>query len=165
MAKSTISHPQTTRQPTQTQPAPTLITRITELVHACFTGLYVETHEPEEAIRDLTQLARSESWRLGIWDCDAGLKFPCEEVPLPVNPNDLADPLAVLRSSGQLSTGAGTTLLVFQNFHKFLGSTEILQALSRQVSQGKHTRTFFVILAPVVNLPAEIEKQFIVVEH
>lgn len=143
----------------------TLITRITELVQACFTGLYIESHEPEEAIRDLTQLCRSESWRLGIWDCDSGLAFPVEEVPLPVNPNELADPLAVLRASSQLSTGASTTLLVFENFHKFLGSTEILQALSRQTSRGKHSRTFFVILAPTVSLPPEIEKQFIVVEH
>jgi hypothetical protein len=166
----TKPHTTTTRQratattPT-TRPTNTLIARITELVHACFTGLYIETHEPEEAVRDLTQLAHRESWRLGIWDCDAGLKVPCEEVPAPVNPNDLADPLAVLRSCGQLSSGAETTLLVFQNFHKFLGSTEILQAVQRQVSSGKHTRTFIVILAPVVNLPAEIEKQFIVVEH
>jgi len=157
----------TAREPSapNTSPTPTLISRITELVHACFTGLYVETREPEEAVRDLTQLARRESWRLGIWDCDGGLKFPCEELPLPVSPNDLADPLAVLRAAGQLSSGAGTTLLVFENLHRFLGSTEILQALSRQVSHGKHTRTFVVILSPVVTLPAEIEKQFIVIEH
>jgi len=32
-------------------------------------------------------------------------------------------------------------LLVFEHFRKFLGSTEILQALSRQVSRGKHSRT------------------------
>lgn len=83
----------------------TLITRITELVQACFTGLYIETHEPEEAVRDLTQLCRSESWRLSIWDCDGGLRFPCEEVPVPGNPNELADPLAVLRTSSQLSMG------------------------------------------------------------
>lgn len=29
------------------EPTPTLISRITELVHACFTGLYVETREPQ----------------------------------------------------------------------------------------------------------------------
>ena len=113
---------------------------------------------------DLTQLARAESWRLGIWDCDAGLRFPCEPVPLP-NASETNDPLAVLRAAGEISNGASTTLLVLQNFHRFLGSTEILQAVQKQVSAGKHTRTFVVILAPVVNLPPEIEKQFIVVEH
>jgi len=115
-------------------------------------GLSIETREPEEAVRDLTQLARRESWRLGIWDCDAGLAFPWKNTP-PASPTDTNDPLAVLRSAGQLSQGAATTLLVLQNFHRFLGSTEILQAVQKQVSAGKHTRTFVVILAPVVNLP------------
>jgi len=154
MRKSTTT-PTTTREPPPT--TTTLVTRITELVHACFTGLYIETREPEEAVRDLTQLARRESWRLGIWDCDAGLTFPCENTP-PASPTDTNDPLAVLRSAGQLSQGAATTVLVLQNFHRFLGSTEILQAVQKQVSAGKHTRTFVVILAPVVNLPPEIEK-------
>lgn len=166
MAKTSPST--ATRQPTLPStpaPATTLAGKVTELVHACFTGLYIESHEPEEAIRDLTQLARRESWRLGIWDCDSGLAFPCAEVPVPVNPSDLSDPLAVLRSAGQLSQGSETTLLTFQNFHRFLGSTEVLQAVQKQVSVGKHTRTFIVILAPVVNLPPEIEKQFMVIEH
>jgi hypothetical protein len=162
MAKSTTG-PNTTQQPTAPT-SPTLTSRLHELVSACFTGLYIETREPEEAIRDITQLARRESWRLGIWDCDSGLAFPCENAP-PASPTDTNDPLAVLRSAGQLSTGAGTTLLVLQNFHRFLGATEILQAVQKQVASGKHTRTFVVILAPVVNLPPEIEKQFIVVEH
>ena len=35
----------------------------------------------------------------------------------------------------------------------------------KKVSRGKHTRTFIVILAPVVTLPPGIEKQFIVFEH
>ena len=160
MRRSTKTTTSTSTPPPPT--TPTLAARITELVHACFTGLYIETREPEEAIRDITQLARRESWRLGIWDCDSGLAFPCENAP-PVGPADTNDPLAVLRSAGQLSTGSGTTLLVLQNFHRFLGATEILQAVQKQVSSGKHTRTFVVILAPVVNLPAEIEKQFIVV--
>ena len=74
MAKANATTPPTTREPPRTTlNHTTLITRITELVHACFTGLYVESREPDEAIRDLTQLARAESWRLGIWDCDAGL--------------------------------------------------------------------------------------------
>ena len=124
------SNATTTSTPPPTSTCPTLATRITELVSACFTGLYVETREPEEAVRDITQLARRESWRLGIWDCDSGLTFPCENAP-PASPTDTNDPLAVLRSAGQLSTGSGTTLLVLQNFHRFLGATEILQAVQK----------------------------------
>ena len=141
-----------------------LSTRLTELVHACFTGLYIETLEPEEAVREISALARAASWRLGIWDCDAGLTFLGQDVAVPTA-TDTVDPLAVLRAAGQLSQGSETTLLVLRNFHRFLNATEILQAVQKQVTAGKHTRTFIVVLAPVVNLPPEIEKQFIVVEH
>ena len=141
-----------------------LTTRLTELVHACFTGLYIETLEPEEAVREISALARAASWRLGIWDCDAGLTFPGQDAAVPTA-TDTVDPLAVLRAAGQLSQGSETTLLVLRNFHRFLNATEILQAVQKQVTAGKHTRTFIVVLAPVANLPPEIEKQFIVVEH
>ena len=51
------------------------------------------------------------------------------------------------------------------NFHRFLNSAEIVQALASQVSSGKQNRTFVVILSPVVQIPTELEKQFVVIEH
>ena len=51
------------------------------------------------------------------------------------------------------------------NFHRFLNSTEIVQAVASQLSAGKQNRTFVVILAPVVQIPLELEKQFVVIEH
>jgi len=153
--------------PNTTTPTPSLsalVSRLSELVAACFTGLWIETHEPDEAIREITTLARSEHWRLATWDCDAGLTLPVADTPAPV-PQDTTDPLAVIRAASQLSQGSTTTLLVLRNFHRFLNSTEIIQAIERQVSQGKHTRTFLVVLAPVTQIPAELEKLFTVVEH
>lgn len=161
--RKSVSQPTTT--PRTHPQANCLTTRLTELIHACFTGLYIETQEPEEVLRELTALSRRESWRLGVWDCDSGLLFPGESDRPTGAPSETTDPLAVLRSAGQLSNGAGTTLLVFQNFHRFLGATDVLQAVQKQASAGKHNRTFIVIVAPVVSLPPEIEKQFIVVEH
>lgn len=160
-----LATPEPAAPPTPTPtPEPQLLGRVRELVHACFSGVYIETLEPDEALRELAQLAQRESWRLGAWDCETGLTLPERETTLP-DMAGVTDPLAVLRAAGQLSAGAGTTLLVFRNLHRFLGATDLLEALSRQVACGKHTRTFLVILAPVVILPPEIEKQFIVVEH
>lgn len=51
------------------------------------------------------------------------------------------------------------------NFHRFLGSAEIVQALAQQIWAGKQNRTFVVILSPVVQLPIELEKLFAVIEH
>ena len=40
-----------------------------------------------------------------------------------------------------------------------------MQALVRQISDGKSTRTIFVVLAPVVQIPVELEKLFVVIDH
>jgi hypothetical protein len=37
--------------------------------------------------------------------------------------------------------------------------------LARQITSGKQNRTFVVILSPVVNIPAELEKQILVIDH
>jgi hypothetical protein len=46
-----------------------------------------------------------------------------------------------------------------------LQSAEIVQALAKQLASGKQNRTFVVILSPVVQVPIELEKLFVVVEH
>jgi hypothetical protein len=141
-----------------------LTTRLHELVSACFSGIWITTHEPTEAIRDLTTLCRAESWRLGTWDCDRGMTFPFEPIQMP-GVTDSQDPLAVIRSLPDISNGSGTTLTVFENLHRFLGSTEIIQALARQLHAGKQTRCFVVVLAPDIQIPPELEKLFTVIDH
>jgi hypothetical protein len=69
---------------TTTTPPATLSSltfRLHELISACFSGIWITTHEPTEAIRDRTTLCRAESWRLGTWDCDRGMTFPFEPLP------------------------------------------------------------------------------------
>jgi hypothetical protein len=141
-----------------------LTTRLHELVSACFSGIWITTHEPTEAIRDLTTLCRAESWRLGTWDCDRGMTFPFEPIQMP-GVTDSQDPLAVIRSLPDIANGSGTTLITFENLHRFLGSTEIVQALARQLHAGKQTRCFVVVLAPDIQLPPELEKLFTVIDH
>ena len=62
-------------------------------------------------------------------------------------------------------TEDSSAVLVLVNFHRFLQSAEIVQALAKQLASGKQNRTFVVILSPVVQVPTELEKLFIVIEH
>jgi hypothetical protein len=55
--------------------------------------------------------------------------------------------------------------LVLVNFHRFLQSAEIVQALAQQISSGKVNRSFVVILSPVIQIPVELEKLMVIVEH
>ena len=159
MAKTT---PATTRQLPPT--TPTLTSRLHELVSACFTAIWVQTHEPQEAVRELTSLCLAESWRLGTWDCDRGMTFPLEPIQMP-GVTDTQDPLAIIRALPSVANGSGTTLAVFENLHRFLGATEIIQALARQIHAGKNSRCVVIVLAPAVQIPAELDKLFTVIDH
>jgi hypothetical protein len=76
-----------------------------------------------------------------------------------------AIPLAAIRSVNSLAGEDSSAVLVLVNFHRFLPSAEIVQALARQLAHGKQNRTFVVILSPVVQVPTELEKLFVVIEH
>ena len=138
----------------------TLKERLTEYVRACFTGLWIESHEHEDALRDMAQLCAEQNWQLATWNIDTGLAIgqsgDNEQTP--------TDPLAAIRML-RSATGDTATLLVLSNFHRFLNSAEIVQALAEQLVAGKQTRAFVVVLAPVVQIPIELEKLFVVLEH
>ena len=138
----------------------TLSQRLAEYVRACFTGIWIESHEHEDALAEIAQLSRAESWRLATWDIDRGLSVGGHQSD-EVGP----DPLAAVRALSALAEPDGTALLVLANFHRFLNSPEIVQALGRQIITGKQNRTFVVILSPVVQIPVELEKLFVCLEH
>src|SRR5438552_12790513 len=141
----------------------TLAERLSEFVRACFTGLWIKTFEPDDALAEIARLCRQNRWNLASWDVDRGLSVAGQtETSVAVN---AADPLAAIRALNALASTDGTAVLVLRNFHRFLNSVEIVQALDTQLAAGKQNRTFVVVLAPVVQIPVELEKQFLVLDH
>ena len=47
-----------------------------EYIAACFTGLWVQSFEHDDAIREIGQLAHERQWQLAVWDIDQGLRLP-----------------------------------------------------------------------------------------
>src|SRR6056297_2771560 len=139
----------------------TLTERTRELVQACFSGIWIQSHEHTDAIDELAGLCRDEAWPIAVWDVDAGLRSATDR-PLETA---AADPLSAVRTLAGMATDDGAAILVLKNFHRFLQSPEIIQAVSQAVVQGKSLRTILVVLSPVVQLPVELEKLFVVVEH
>ena len=138
--------------------------RLDEYVRACFTGLWVESHEHEDALAEIRQLCSRRQWRLAIWDIDRGLRGTGQQ-DQPASGDSDNDPLAAIRALGALAADDGSALLVLKNFHRFLQSAEIVQALAHQIVSGKQSRTFVVILSPIVQIPVELEKLFVVIGH
>lgn len=135
--------------------------RLMEYVSACFTAMWIESHEHQDALTEIATLCREEDWRLATWDIDAGLSIPGQGE----SDTGGSDPLAAIRAVNALATPDGTAILVLQNFHRFTQSAEVVQALARQIVAGKQIRTIIVILSPVVQIPTELEKMFVVIEH
>lgn len=137
-----------------------LTKRLGEYVRACFSGIWVTSHDHQDALVAIAQLCHQEDWRLATWDIEQGLKVPGAEIEATGN-----DPLAAIRAVNSLVAPDGTAILVLQNFHRFLQSAEIVQAIAQQIIAGKQNRTILAVLAPVVQLPIELEKLFVVIEH
>ena len=115
-----------------------------EYVAGCFTGIWVQTQEPHEAVSDIQSLCSDESWRYGEWNIDQGLRVGGQAV------EDGQDPLSAVKSAAAM--GSETSIIILENFHRFLSSAEIVQALVSQLQAGKQTRSIIVVLAPVMEL-------------
>jgi hypothetical protein len=142
----------------------TLAERLSEYVRAAFSGIYVRSHEHDDAIAEIARLCRDQGWSLATWDVHRGLSL-AGRAEGSNSVSGAADPLAAIRSLGAMASPDGTAVLVLRNFHRFLGSAEVVQAIDSRISNGKQDRTFVVILSPVVQIPVELERQFVVVEH
>ena len=135
--------------------------KLTEYIAAAFTGIWIQSFEHEDALAEIAKLCRQHEWSLAVWDVDRGLQAGDENS----QSTGMNDPVAAIKSLNALASTEGSALLVLPNFHRFLGSAEIIQALAHQIHQGKQNRTFVVILSPLVQIPLELEWQFVVIEH
>lgn len=141
-----------------------LTEQLTDYIHAAFTGFWVQTHEPDEAEREIVQHAREKHWKIAVWDMATGLRIP-GNANRSTQEAGAGDPLAAMRAFPALADPEGTAILVLHNFHRFLNSPEVIQNVFAQLIAGKQQRTFLVVLSLLVQIPVELEKLFVVLEH
>ena len=114
----------------------TLTDRLTEYVHAAFTGLWVQTHEPDEAEREILRHAREAKWTIAVWDIANGLRVTATAAGN--RPGTGAnDPLVALRALPALADSDGTALLLMHNLHRFLTNPEVIQTAFAQLIAGR----------------------------
>jgi hypothetical protein len=141
-----------------------LTKRLTEYISAAFTGIWIQSAEHDDALAEIAQMCREQNWRLAVFDIERGLQLPAQGNGQSANAGG-NDPLAAIRSINALASADSSAILVLVNFHRFLQSAEIVQALAQQISSGKQSRAFVVILSAVVQVPVELEKLMVIVEH
>jgi len=133
--------------------------RLGEYIAAAFTGIWIQSHEHHDALIEIARMCKDNKWTLATWDIDRGMQSNGQAAA------GTSDPLAAIRTLPSLASKNSSARLVLPNFHRFINSTETVQALARQIQDGKTSRTFVVVLSPVVQIPTELEKAFVVIEH
>ena len=93
-----------------------LAERLTEYVSAAFSGLWIESHEHDDAIREIARLCAEKNWRLATWDIEQGLKIPGQKTSADAGAND---PLAAIRAINALAGENSSAILVLDQFSPF----------------------------------------------
>lgn len=127
---------------------------VAEHVRAGFSGIWIESHEHDQAIKELEAVCASEQWKLLTYDVAKG-----------VNGDGNGDPISALKSLKSLARQDSMAILAAPNFHRMLGNGEVLQHVYHALVEGKELGTFLIVLAPVVQIPPELEKLFVVLRH
>src|SRR5262245_52477483 len=118
-----------------------LTDRLTDYVHAAFSGLWVHTQEPDEAERDILRHAERLHWDVAVWDVARGLRRPASPDAPQANAGP-GDPLAVLRALPGPAEPGGTALVLLHQFHRFWANPEVVQTAFNRLVAGKQQRTF-----------------------
>jgi len=141
----------------------TLAQTVGEYVAAGFSGLWLRTFEPDEAIRELAELAREAVYDFSVWDVSNGL--------VSVSDKSTAVKAGALQflnaemAKGQTARNGPGSITVLRHFNRFLVA-ETIQALEHVLFRGKANARFYIIMTvPSVTVPTELEKMFLVIDH
>jgi len=125
---------------------------ITNYMKAGYPAIYINTTESDRAIKSI----HADKYESFAWDCLQGIVSPETNRTI----EDIIDPLGALNwlSDRQES------ILIVQNFHHFLGSVEIIQAITNNIHIYKGIGSCLVMAGPHLTLPPEIEKYFTILD-
>ena len=143
----------------------TLCARLTEYISACFTGMWIQS--PRARRCPGARSPRCAATRTGGWPSgtsNAGLQIPGQ------GNGQAPTPAATIRwppsaPSTPWPSADSSAILVLVNFHRFLQAPRSSRPWPSRSARGKQNRTFVVVLSPVVQIPTELEKLMVVVEH
>jgi len=131
---------------------------LVEHINAAFSGIWIQTHQADEAEGEIRQAAKEQGWELATWDISNGIRSGAGAKGVAAG-----DPLGGVK---HLEGMAGQTcVLVVHNLHRFFGNAELVQVVQNTLVSGKSDRRFLVVLSPVVQIPPELERLFLVLEH
>lgn len=139
---------------------------IETLVRARYPLTYIVSFEEARVEEQLLEIARALNKELWLWTITKGFVHASQPRTL----DNTADPLlaldAILRMESAVTSQSSGSLYVLKDFHPFLGSDQVvairkLRDVTRYLLQ---TTSSVFILAPVLRVPPDLEKEITVLE-
>lgn len=155
-----------------------LVSEVEQFVKAGFTALWVQSHEHEEAIKQLIELCGKRKWEIGYWDADQGLKGSDKIAQQRTADEMKKEPawydkkaLKLVQDMEKIATKtkAQRTIFVLKNLHRreYMENSALLQAVLNSIAVGKAAEFGWclVVMAPTISIPVEWDNDFVVVNH
>lgn len=130
------------------------------LVRARYPLIYLVSWEEGRIIERLKEMAERRQKKLFLWSITRGI-FKLEDEPLKID-EATRDPINALTYVEKFPDPA---LFVFLDFHSFLNDQTIIRKVRDLVSNLKDTYETLIIISPVLTVPIELEKEFVVLDY
>jgi SpoVK/Ycf46/Vps4 family AAA+-type ATPase len=139
-------------------PLPPFIRELETLIRARYPLIYLVSHEEQRVDTLVGELAQRLGRQHLAWSVTQGLA-PQGAARLPGE--ETRDPVKALST---IARSKDPSLVVLKDFHRHLGSDEVVRALRELGQTLKDTQTTVLIVAPALTIPVELEKEISVID-
>jgi SpoVK/Ycf46/Vps4 family AAA+-type ATPase len=130
------------------------------LVRARYPLIYVVSWEEARILEKLKEMSVRRNKKLHLWSITRGI-FKLEDEPTKVD-QATRDPINALSFIEKYPDPA---IFVFLDFHSYLNDQAVIRKMRDLVSNLKDTYETLIMLSPVLTVPVELEKDFVVVDY
>ena len=130
------------------------------LVRARYSLVYVVSWEEARVIERLKEMAERRQKKLFLWSITRGI-FRLEDEPSKID-EATRDPQNALTYVEKYPDPA---LFVFLDFHSYLNDQTVVRKTRDLIGNLKDTYETLIILSPVLTVPIELEKEFVVIDY
>lgn len=130
------------------------------LIRARYPLIYVISWEETRVLEKMKEMAEKKNKKLYLWSITRGIHTLDQDASS--SDEQTRDPLNGLSFMERCMDPA---IFVFLDFHPFLNDQTVVRKLRDLVNNLKNTYETMMILSPVLTVPVELEKEFVVVDY
>jgi len=131
------------------------------LIRARYAVLYMLTSEERRAEETIRRVAKARTMKVFVWSITEGMKLT-DDSAADWNPAEYKDPLKALQFVLDRDVRG---LFVFRDAHPYQKNPEFVRKLRDVARKLKETKKTLILLASVLAVPPEMEKEVAVVEY